>query len=612
MKFHEVNSAQSAISSSLLIKLLVFVIGCMAFSIRAQILVGDGTYSQNFDSLATNGTSNPWTDDSTLAGWYASKTAGGTMITTYRATNGMSTAGALYGFGATASTERALGTIASSTPDSLSFGVRFANDTASALTNIAVSYTGEQWRSGSTANPQTLEFSYQVSGGAFSNSFSGTWVRFSALDFVSPNLSGSSSALDGNAPDNRTLLTNVVLTGVTVAPGEELFLRWTDVDDTGFDNGLAIDDLTVSFGEASDPEPPPAPSTNLLTLLQYNVKGNGTTDWSTNTAQVQAIGRVLTYLNPDIITFNEIPFTNTWQMTNWVKAFLSGYNIATNSGTDGFIRSVIASRFPITRSTKWLDGADLNAFGYTNANPALDNFTRDLFEAEIAVPGFPQRLHVFATHLKAGGTSDDVERRAAEAAAITNFFATNLFVHYPLAPYLLAGDMNTSDTNSLAIQRLISAPTGLRLTNPKNPQTGSINTFSIQGTLNNRLDYIFPGPLLVSNVRTSEVFRSDMVSPLPAGLNAGDNATASDHLPVLMVFNNPYDQPVQIASIIRSNQSLSLTWNSVIGQPYSVESSSNLTAWTTFATNLTAVSDVITLMTNSSEGVNYFRVVRLP
>jgi hypothetical protein len=73
---------------------------------------------------------------------------------------------------------------------------------------------------------------------------------------------------------------------------------------------------------------------------------------------------------------------------------------------------------------------------------------------------------VFTTHLKAtSGTTyaDAAAKRAAEAAAITNFLATNLFALYPHHPYVLAGDLNDSDTNALAIQYLKSAPTGLLL-----------------------------------------------------------------------------------------------------------------------------------------------------
>src|SRR5436309_15675445 len=88
----------------------------------------------------------------------------------------------------------------------------------------------------------------------------------------------------------------------------------------------------------------------------------------------------------------------------------------TNSGTDNFIRSVILSRFPITRSQSWLDGSSLSSFGYSG------NFTRDLFEAEITVPNFTQPLHVFTTHLKALSDVDSAAKRAAEASAVSNFF----------------------------------------------------------------------------------------------------------------------------------------------------------------------------------------------
>lgn len=345
------------------------------------------------------------------------------------------------------------------------------------------------------------------------------------------------------------------------------------------------------------------------------MKGNGALDWSTNSPQARAIGRQMQYLSPDIITFQEIPYDLSYEMTNFVSVYLPGYSLARNSGTDGAIRSVIASRFPITRSTSWLDGIDLRSFGYSNANNNLDNFTRDLFEAQIAVPGFSRPLHVFTVHLKAtSGTNyaDAAAKRAAEAAAITNFFATNLFVLYPFDPYTLSGDMNDSDTNVLALQRLISPPTGLKLTNPKNPVSGSINTFSIQGSLNSRLDFLFPNGLLYSNIKTSLVFRTDLLNPLPPNLNGNDDAIASDHLPVMMVFNNPYDEPFQITSVQHSNSTVDLKWESVFGQPYRVYASSNLTTWNVVASNLTATSNITSFSTNSPETVKYLRVYRVP
>ena len=590
-------------------------------STRAQIPISAGAYSNNFDALgATGGT---WVNNGTLPGWYASR--GSSDVTNYLAGSGTSTTGGLYSFGVAGvnpASDRALGSLASASTATIFFGVRFTNDTGATVSNITVSYTGEQWRSGSTNTPQALTFSWRVSATPITNLWAaGNWSNFPALNFVSPNLSGSSSALDGNAPANRQGFTNVLLSGVSVAPGEELFLRWQDVDDPGMDNALAIDDLQVTFGEVAPPPPPPPPpptntvSTNLLSLLTWNVKGNGATNWSTNAPQVRAIARKLQYLNPDIITFQEIPYDLSYEMTNFINAFLPGYWLAGNSGTDGSIRSMIASRYPITRSTSWLAHIDLRPFGYTNANDALDNFTRDLFEAEITVPGFARPLHVFTVHLKAtSGTTyeDAAAKRAAEAAAITNFFATNLFVYYPFDPYVLTGDLNDSDTNALAIQRLLSPLTGLRLTNPKNPVTGSINTYSIQGTLNSRLDYILPNGLLFANVQTGFVFRTDVLNPLPPNLFSNDSATASDHLPVMLVVGNPYDAPFRITGVSRSNVSMVLTWESVFGQAYRLETSTNFTVWTVLASNLVATTNRTEFTTPMNGDARWYRVRRTP
>ncbi len=301
-------------------------------------------------------------------------------------------------------------------------------------------------------------------------------------------------------------------------------------------------------------------------------------------------------------------------MTNFRAVFLPNYQLVVSSGTDGSICSAIASRHPITRASKWLDGIDLRSFGYSNANNALDNFTRDLFETQIAVPGLARPLHVFTTHLKAttsGEFAESAAKRAAEAAAITNFFATNLFVLHPYDLYVLTGDLNANDTNELCIQKLLSPATGLTMTLPRNPVTGSVNTYSTAfANPSSRLDYIFPGPLLYSNIKTSQVFRSNLVTPLPPGLNSNDSQVASDHYPVLMEFNNPYDKPFQLLAVTRMNPTVTLKWESVFGQSYRVETSPNLTTWATQANNLVATGTNHTYSTNLNDATRFFRVYR--
>ena len=592
----------------------VFVLATLIVqSARAQIPMSNGTYTENFDSLSSLvGASIPWTNNVTLPGWYASKSVAPTAVTNFNAGTGSSTTGSLYSFGSGGSTERALGSLASSTTGDFAYGIRFVNDTGFNRTNILISFTGEQWRAANVAT-QTLTFSYQVGDSLTDADARDTqkWTPFPALDFHSVN-TNTPQALNGNAATNRTVFTNIVLTGLAVPAGQELFLRWFDADDAGFDDGLALDDLRVSFGEPLT-NAPTVPGTNAaFSVVDYNLMGNFASDWSTNAAQVQAIARQLQYLNPDIITLNEIPNGLRYQMTNWMTAFFQGYNLAISPGTDGAIRNGVISRYSITRSNNWLDGASLTNFGYNGT------FTRDLFEAQIAVPGFSQPLHVFVAHLKSGtSSSDDAARRAAEASAVSNFFVTGFLTTNALHPYLLAGDMNEdiafpATGSQQPIQRLTNG-TGLRLTTPLNPFTLSPLTHSIQSPngLNRRYDYIFPNPLLFSNIQGSQIFRTDLLNPVPPNLNSNDDIVASDHLPVLMVFNNPFTQPFALTAFDRSNQDVVLTWQSVPGQSYRVETSADLTNWLTLADALLATTGSFTFGTNFPASVQFFRVKRL-
>lgn len=570
-----------------------------------------GTYSQNFNSLATNGAGIGWTNNLTLPGWYASRSAAPQEVVDYDAGTGSSTTGSLYSFGSSGSAERALGSLASGTQGHFAYGVRFVNDTGFDRTNLVISYTGEQWRV-ANASTQILAFSYQM-GASLTNADARnlqSWIPFPALTFHSPTTNGT-QALNGNQSTNRVAFVNVSLTGLVVPAGQELFLRWFDTEDAGSDDGLAVDDLTVFFGDPLTNAPPPVGTNIAFSLLTYNLKGNGASDWSTNAPQVQAIGRQLMHLKPDLISFNEINNDERWQMTNWVTAFLPGYTIVVSHGTDGFIRNGVGSRFPITRWTNHLDGASLTNFGYDGT------FTRDLLEAQIAVPGFSQPLHLFVAHLKSGtGSSDDAARRGAEASAISNFFVTGFLVTNSLHPFILAGDMNEDIAHPATgsrqpIQRLTNGTT-LNLTTPHNPFTGSELTFSIQSLagLTRRYDYILPSTLLFSNIQSSQVFRTDLLEPAPPDLNTNDSVVASDHLPVLMLFNNPFTRPFEVTSFSAKGQNVSLKWESVPGQSYRVEASSSLTAWTALADHLLATNYSLSLSTNLSAPVQFFRVKR--
>jgi len=284
----------------------------------------------------------------------------------------------------------------------------------------------------------------------------------------------------------------------------------------------------------------PSSAVTNLTLLTYNVFGRHVTDWTTNSTQVQAIGRQLSYLKPDVVGFQEIPEVNSGylQMNSFIAAYLPGYYLAFGSYADGVERSVVASRFPIARSKSWLIGANLTPYGYSGKS------ARDLFEVQITVPGFDQPFHFFTAHLQAGTTQDEATRRGAEARCISNYFAAIYLTTNSAHPYCLVGDMNEDiyrprDYELQAIQTLTSSPTGLQLTTPRNPFTSDERSWSIRNAnLTIRFDYLLPCMMLYTNIRASQVFRSDRVAAPP--MLSSDSATSSDHLPVMLTVRNPH------------------------------------------------------------------------
>ena len=182
-------------------------------------------YVQNFNTLANSGTSNAWTDDSTLNGWYSTRSL-------YIAGTGNSQTGALYSFGSSSAVDRALGAVSSSTTDDIYYGVKLLNDTAQTISVITVTYTGEQWRDGGNTAVQTTAFAYQVDAASLTT---GPWTDVPALDFASPIHTSAAGLLDGNAAANRATLSAVI--NLVVAPGQTVMLRWLDIDDSGTDHG---------------------------------------------------------------------------------------------------------------------------------------------------------------------------------------------------------------------------------------------------------------------------------------------------------------------------------------------------------------------------------------
>jgi endonuclease/exonuclease/phosphatase family metal-dependent hydrolase len=224
------------------------------------VAYSSGPYVQNFDGLPATGTftlasngplmvSDAPIVATGMRGWQIAN-VGGSATLRFNPGTGSSTTSSIYSFGSANSTERALGSIAASTNIG-AFGFALTNRSGQMLTTFELSYAGEKWREGGSNTPDTLSFSYAVGGESITLAGTSSFVTVPALDFISPTVSTSATALNGNLPTNRTVLSAKV-SGFQWLPEQRLVLRWVDVDDNGSDDGLSIDDLVFSAS------PPPA------------------------------------------------------------------------------------------------------------------------------------------------------------------------------------------------------------------------------------------------------------------------------------------------------------------------------------------------------------------
>jgi endonuclease G len=206
----------------------------------AVSLTATGTAAaENFDTL--NNTAGSTTNSALPTGWYIVETGTSARVNQqYAVDTGGSTTGDTYSYGAAGNADRALGALRSGTISAI-FGAKFINNTGTTITSLDVSYTGEEWRLGTAARADRIDF--QISTDATDLS-TGTYTDVDALDFSTPN-TATTGAKDGNAAANRTAITSSI-TGLSIASGASFFIRWTDVDAASSDDGLSIDDFSIT------------------------------------------------------------------------------------------------------------------------------------------------------------------------------------------------------------------------------------------------------------------------------------------------------------------------------------------------------------------------------
>jgi hypothetical protein len=355
------------------------------------------TYTQNFNTLANSGTGNAWTDNSTIAGWYSSRT-------TYNAGDGSSNAGALYSFGSTSATDRAIGSVGSGSTTTVFYGARFQNNTGGIISALKITYTGEQWRNGGVAAAQTVNFAYQT-GTTVTSLTTGTWTGISNLNFTSPVTGTTAAALNGNLVGTNAVVITYTITGLSIPAGEEVMIRWEDIDHSGSDHGLGIDDFTIEANPSDIAAPvitslsPVNGASNVSTNLTASIvfdetvqKGTGniivkkasdnsvvqtidvTTSAvtvSTNSVSFNLAGLAVNtgfYIEIGNGAFKDLAGNNfagitgnsTWAFTTGTIFYTANFNTCTSGLTDGF------TQYSAVGSIVWA----CTAFGRDPAAPA--------------------------------------------------------------------------------------------------------------------------------------------------------------------------------------------------------------------------------------------------
>jgi PEP-CTERM motif len=263
-----------------------------ALTARASVSysAAGSSYLQDFNSLPTDPPSNGslqgtgagqyvngWADDSTtiaatqisLPGWYLyhpiapASEAGSNGHQRFREGTGQNT-GSFWAFasGGASDSEKALGSIGSTTVAgngaNMYMGLRLVNDTGLTLNSFTLSYDGEEWRDGQSASGETLLFAYSLTTSTADWINDANFTSVSALNFTSPTVSGTGSsgtAVDGNLAANRVAGITATISGISWAPGTELWLRWADPQlASNADDGLAIDNVNFTAIQ-SVPEP---------------------------------------------------------------------------------------------------------------------------------------------------------------------------------------------------------------------------------------------------------------------------------------------------------------------------------------------------------------------
>ncbi|WP_162910519.1 T9SS-dependent choice-of-anchor J family protein [Hymenobacter oligotrophus] len=269
-----------------------------------------GTYSQNFDGLANSGTTN---DKTTLPqGWDFVEANAGTGTganNQFTADNGAANGGNTYSYGATGTTDRALGSLQSSSLVS-TLGGAFVNNTGAEINSLTITYTGETWRIGGNNRQDKLEFSYSTDATSLST---GTWNKVTELDYANAS-SPTTNTAGVSSPIHTATLTRTI-TDLKIAPGASFWIRWNDLNAAGSDDGTAIDDFSLTWTNTAANSPALTVSATAFAFTGQTVSTTSAAQSYTVTAANLTTDVTVTATGPFQVSKDNTTFASTLTLT---------------------------------------------------------------------------------------------------------------------------------------------------------------------------------------------------------------------------------------------------------------------------------------------------------
>ncbi|MBA4385371.1 MAG: hypothetical protein C0410_11595 [Anaerolinea sp.] len=210
------------------------------------VLTALGTpYHQDFDSL-----SNTIESEMLPIGWVLTETGNSNYVNNrYQPSTGNFSYGDTFSFGSANSTDRALGGIQDDNLTPL-FGASFVNYAGGTINSLSIAYIGEEWRLGNAGGrSDKIRFELSTDATALNN---GTWIEYEDLTFFTPNKL-TFGIKDGNLAVNQSKK-QYTISGLNISAGGSFWIRWSDYNPNGSDDGLAVDDfLLTPFGSDNSP-----------------------------------------------------------------------------------------------------------------------------------------------------------------------------------------------------------------------------------------------------------------------------------------------------------------------------------------------------------------------